>query len=212
MIQSQAVRSQQWVDEQVERLVAAGYRQHPADPTNFLACVRRADFKMRWSFTRLHTFVLFGRVEHATGDNVREFSALCARWAAQDKGGMPRGFQTGSAVLPVLVCDTADASAREELDRRPAKHFALFELPMLVELSQGRWATYTGRMRWGGVYQDFLRDQQWLVAGDLAGVARDRSGATRRAVVSIATSVALACVALGAAAYWTSRLFWTPGL
>ena len=60
----------------------------------------------------------------------------------------------------------------------------------------------TRRPSWRVCVGDFLRDQQWLVAGDLAGEVRDRSGATRRAVVSIATSVALACVTLGAAAYW----------
>jgi hypothetical protein len=208
MIQSHAVRSQQWADEQVQRLVAAGYHQHQADPTTFLAGVRRADFRWGWGFTRLHTFVLFGRVEHASGDNVCEFTALALRWAEQAKGGMPRGFRTGAAVLPVLVCNTADESAHEQLSRRPAKHFALFELPMPVDLSQGRWATYSGRVVWGGVYQDFLRAQQQLVVGDLAGEAPDMSGAGRRAVMSVVMSVAMASMVLFAIGYWfVYRLF-----
>ncbi|HXH81076.1 hypothetical protein [Nocardioides sp.] len=192
----------------MQRLVAAGYQAHQADPTTFLAGVRRAVFRWRWGFTRLHTFVLFGRVEHATGDHVREFTALALRWAEQAKGGMPRGFQTGAAVLPVLVCNTADASALEQLNRRPAKRFALFELPMLVDLSQGRWATYTGRMRWGGVYQDFLRAQQQLVVGDLDGDAPDTKGAGRRAVMSVVMSVAMAGMILFGVGYWfVYRLF-----
>ena len=171
MSQDSALRLHQWVDDSVKRLVSAGYREQYPDDEGFVAGVRRADFEVKWALTRLHTFVLFGCVEHATADSIREFTALSNRWATQAKGGLPRGLQTGVAVIPVLVCTSADEGALAEARRRPDKHFAAAEFPLLADLSQGRYVTYSGGIIWGEIYQDFLRAQQELLVGNLEGEA-----------------------------------------
>ena len=200
--QASELQMRQWVDGSVERLLSAGYRgQHP-DDERFVAGVRRADFQVKWALTRLHTFVLFGCVEHATADGIREFTALSHRWATQAKGGLPRGFQAGVAVLPVLVCISADEGAMSEVMRRPDKHFAAADFPLLVQLGQGRYATYSGGITWGEIYQDFLRSQQELIVGDLPGQALPPISQQKRtffAVLSITMLVGFVVATLGAA-------------
>jgi hypothetical protein len=129
---------------------------------------RRADFKARWMFTRLHTFVIFGYIRQATREEMIGFPSAALAAASAAKGGLPSGLQTGVAALPVLVADTATDEARGIARRRPDKDFGAMKLPMLVDLSQPAAYTFTGGMVWGLAYAGFLKKQQQTVAGPLA--------------------------------------------
>lgn len=165
----------------MQRLGEHGYRPVSADlgHNRVLFGARRADFRSSWGFTRLHTFIVAHEVEVATADDIEELSERSTRYAVRNKGGLPRGFQTGVAVLPVLICRTAPDDAVAVAERQPRKRFATLVLPVLIDLSQQRIVTYHEPRFWGSLYQDFLGQQQRLVAGEFCGEVLPPGGEQR---------------------------------
>jgi hypothetical protein len=161
--------AEEWIDGAAGRLTAGGYaesqplmiKNHPA------RTFRRADFKIRWMFTRMHTFVVFGHIRTATGEDMIGFPSVAMQAASAAKGGLPNGLQTGTAALPVLVADVATDEARGIARRRPDKDFGAMKLPVLVDLSEPAAYTFTGAMVWGYAFAGFLKQQQRTVVGDL---------------------------------------------
>lgn len=174
-------QTHEWTNGLIERLHEHGYRSVSVDlgRSDVLPGARRADFRSSWAFTRLHTFIVVQQVDVATADDIEDLSQLSTTYAVRNKGGLPRGFQTGVAVLPVLVCRTAQADALATAARQPRKQFAKFALPVLVELDRQRFTTYHEPHFWGSVYQDFLGEQQRLVAGELHGEVLPLGGQQR---------------------------------
>jgi hypothetical protein len=162
--------AEEWIFGAAGRLGAAGYAEQPGLLVNGhpVRAFRRADFKIRWMFTRLHTFVVLGHIETATKEDMIGFPSAALAAASAAKGGLPNGLQTGTAVLPVLVAGTATDEARGIAMRRPDKDFGAMKLPLLVDLSGPRAYTFTGAMVWGLAYAAFLKQQQRTVAGELA--------------------------------------------
>lgn len=170
-----------WAHQLVERLGSHGYRPMAAvlDGGGEVAVARRADFRVGWGLTKLHTFVLVHEVDVATTEDVRSLSQQSTAFAIRNKGGLPRGLQTGVAVLPVFVCRSAEEGAVRFAEGRPPKRFAVMTLPVLVELDQQRFATYHDPRFWGAYYQDFLGGQQQLVGGELNGQVLPPGGERR---------------------------------
>jgi hypothetical protein len=162
--------AEEWIEGAAGRLTAAGYTEVPHLLVNGhpVRTFRRADFKIRWMFTRLHTFVLLGHLGTATGEAMMGFPAAAMQAASAAKGGLPNGLQSGTAAFPVLVANTATEEARGVASRRPDKDFGAMKLPILVDLSGPKAYSFTGAMMWGFMYQGFLKQQQRTVAGDLA--------------------------------------------
>ena len=108
------VTSDVWTEAALTRLQAAGYRLVEVDQSVLpgARAVRRSDFRIRWFLTRLHTFVVFVVLERATEADLSAITDLAARWAKSAKGGLPIGFQTGVAVIPVIVSSSADQAAQ----------------------------------------------------------------------------------------------------
>jgi hypothetical protein len=161
--------AEEWISGAADRLVGAGYAEVPGLLVNGhpVRAFRRADFKVRWMFTRLHTFVVIGHISTATQGDMIGFPSAALQAASAAKGGLPNGLQSGTAVLPVLVADDATEEARGVALRRPDKDFGAMKLPILVDLGQPRAYSFTGAMVWGFAYQGFLKQQQRLAAGDL---------------------------------------------
>jgi len=191
----------EWTNQLIERLGAHGFRPISADlgDEGEVAGARRADFRVMWALTKLHTFVLVHEVDVATAEHVRRLSQRSTAYAIRSKGGLPLGLQTGVAVLPILVCRSAEDEAVEFAEHRPPKRFAALTLPMLVELSQQRFVTYHEPRFWGAYYQDFLGEQQRLIAGELNGQVLPPGGerrANRWLLASVGSVVAAIVVPL----------------
>src|SRR4051794_31955409 len=73
---------------------------------------RRADFKLRWMATRLHTFVFVVDLPALFPDDAVTALAESARdYARIHKEGLLRGLQTGTAAMPILIRNRWPASA-----------------------------------------------------------------------------------------------------
>ncbi len=156
-----------WTDAALTRLQAAGYKTVEVDQAVLpgARAVRRSDFRIRWFLTRLHTFVVFVVVERATEADLSAITDLAAKWAKSVKGGLPIGFQTGVAVIPVIVSSAADQAAQAAALAKPRKRFSTMAFPMIVDPARMVIATYNRTVAWGIAYMDFLADQQRIVVG-----------------------------------------------
>ncbi|KQY59319.1 hypothetical protein ASD11_07020 [Aeromicrobium sp. Root495] len=177
-----------WVRAAAERLRGAGYRDtslHVPEAT----ALRRADFRVSWFLTRLHTFVLLVTPGPLDVRRAAELVAEGVGAAKRAKGGLPLGFQTGLAALTVVVVDEATDDLRAWFALRPAKMFGAFPLALLVETSTGRVTTYTGDVYWGSAYQSFLAEQQHLVTGDAGSAALGGAGGGRGQAITTVYAV-----------------------
>ena len=69
-----------------------------------------------------------------------------------------RGLQLGYMILPVIVTDTADRSLVESVTKPPRKRWALFELPVVLELANRRVVFFQGTPLWGAFFFSDARD------------------------------------------------------
>lgn len=156
-----------WTDAALTRLQAAGYRAVEVDQAVLpgARALRRADFRLSWFLTRLHTFVVFLVVDHATEPDLSAITDLAAKWAKSVKGGLPVGLQNSVAVIPVVVCSWADDAARASALAKPRKRFGMMTFPMIVDPARTYVATYNRTVAWGIAYVDFLAAQQRVIVG-----------------------------------------------
>ncbi|MGD0869941.1 MAG: hypothetical protein ABSB88_10350 [Bryobacteraceae bacterium] len=68
-----------------------------------------------------------------------------------------RGMQFGFMVIPCLVVATADRALIEYAERRPPKHWSLFEFPVVVDRSTGRIHYYNQTAIWGAAFFSDMR-------------------------------------------------------
>ena len=108
---------------------------------------------------------MFLAIDDATAPDVSAVADLAARWAKSVKGGLPIGFQTGVAVIPVIVSSGADEAALQAALANPRKRFSTMVFPMIADPVRLTVATCTRTVAWGIAYGDFLADQQRIVVG-----------------------------------------------
>lgn len=157
----------EWTDASISRLKAAGYKAVDVDQSVLpgARAVRRSNFRVRWFLTRLHTFVVFFAIGQPSEADVSAVADLAARWAKIVKGGLPIGFQTGVAVIPVIVSSSADEAALQAALAKPRKRFSTMVFPMIADPVRLSIAAYNRTVAWGIAYMDFLADQQRIVVG-----------------------------------------------
>ena len=131
---------------------------------------RTAEFRWKWFATRLHVFVFVAPVEQAVGvELAQSFTEAGVEYAKSNKKGLPVGFQTGVAAIPILVSSNIDQRARSWAEQRPPRYFGAFATPVLVNSATRERSTYTGRILWGASYARFLRELVEESVGALGG-------------------------------------------
>lgn len=81
--------------------------EHPALRRGTALVGRRSDFRVSWFLTKLHLFTVAVPLPHVTLAAIQDFTQVAVQHAKDEKGGLPRGFQTGVAVFPVMVGELA---------------------------------------------------------------------------------------------------------
>ena len=69
-----------------------------------------------------------------------------------------RGMQFGYLIVPVILTDNADRTLMESAAQRLAKHWALSEFPVVIDLANRHLAYFQGVAAWGTLYLSDLRD------------------------------------------------------
>jgi hypothetical protein len=136
--------------------VDAGYETEEATVGGRTALVgRRSDFRWRWVATRLHTFVFVFAEPELDEATAEDLTSAAQDYAIKRKGGLPRGFQTGIAAVPVFISESAASTAWFE--QKPKPRYAALRFPVLADLTSGTLTYFRGRMTIGAVYASHLR-------------------------------------------------------
>ncbi len=126
-----------------ERLEAAGFTVPTAVIHGHPALVDRRS-RFRWLVTRLHVFGVAFEASELTEGRGQELTAAARRHAVENKRGLPRGLQTGTATIPVFITTGAEPCARSWFAKEPEHLFGALRLPVLVEDEQLSY--FRGRM------------------------------------------------------------------
>jgi hypothetical protein len=139
------------------RLAADGCDPRWEDWTGARVLVgRRADFRLSWFATRLHLFTVAAAVPEVTVPVIDAFTRNALRYAKENKGGLPRGLQTGSAVFPVLVSERVDEAAVAWAEEKQRALYACFGRPVVADVARRRVSFYRKRHFLGWVYASHL--------------------------------------------------------
>mgnify|MGYP003408851315 CR=1 FL=1 len=114
-------------------------------------------FKIQWVATKLKIFSFIHYIEKIELDDSEIYSSNCTKYASKNYKGLPRGFQNGVVSFNVLVSEVVTDEAIEFVTSRPKKHFAVFEMPIIYDLSRNKLYYYEDNQLWGSVYQKYLR-------------------------------------------------------
>ncbi|GAA4676801.1 hypothetical protein [Nocardioides nanhaiensis] len=140
-----------------QRLLADGCStQRATVPGYDVLVARRSDFRLSWGLTRLHTFTIAAVRAHVTVGLIQDFTERCQTFATDHKGGLPRGLQTGVAVLPVLVGARVDRQAVEWASSQQRVKFACLARPVVVDAASGEAHAFRGTAMLGVIYSRFL--------------------------------------------------------
>ena len=85
----------------------------------------------------------------ADGAQAQAFAEACVQRALANYPGLPRGFQNGVVIYPVLCQQRATPGALEYVRALPKNHFAAFACPMLFEYATGNLYYGTELPVWG---------------------------------------------------------------
>lgn len=68
-----------------------------------------------------------------------------------------RGLQFGYMIIPVIVGESPDGALVEAVSQCPSKHWALFEYPVVVNLSTNQTLCFNGTAAWGAFFFSDMR-------------------------------------------------------
>ena len=102
-------------------------------------------------------FAFMAEMPQVTQADIDEFSAQAFEHARQNYSGLPRGFQKGFVVYPALISHSIDAAAKRWVESESRKHFAAFEMPVLVDRQNGSLHYYPKTPLWGRMYYKTFR-------------------------------------------------------
>jgi hypothetical protein len=109
----------------------------------------QSKFRLRWLATKLHLFTVVACEPNATAELLARLTDDSLIYAVGMKGSF-QGLGSGVGVIPALVSEHVLPDARQLAERRPAKHFAAFALPIVIDLSGDATYSYAGQI-WGSM-------------------------------------------------------------
>ena len=115
-------------------------------------------FKWRWFATKLKIYSFVAYLPSISKQDIAEYSKECLHYARNNYKGLPRGVQTGVISFNVLASENIDAEAISFSESPPKKHFAMFEMPIIYDLSGENAHYYKKEQIWGSVYHSFFME------------------------------------------------------
>lgn len=106
----------------------------------------------------LSQHVVVRHIDGASRDDVKALFDSAFRFGKKANWvPLLRGLQFGYMIIPVIVGESPDPSLVEAVSQRPPKHWALFEYPVVVDLSAQRTVCASGSWVWGNFFFSDLR-------------------------------------------------------
>ncbi|MDE3180605.1 MAG: hypothetical protein KGM47_13215 [Acidobacteriota bacterium] len=107
--------------------------------------------------------ILVQHIQHASAPDAGAlFQAAFQYGKRRNRIPLPRGFQFGYVIIPVIISEDPNSALVQLVAQSPPRHWALFEFPVVVDLSGSGITYFTGTQNWGRLY---LSDIRLLVRG-----------------------------------------------
>jgi hypothetical protein len=137
---------------------------------------RRSEFRVRWLMTRLHVLVLVVATDRLTVEIADEIIAAATTEAVHGKPGLPRGLQTGTGVVPVVVANEVDDAVPEYIRTGNDRTFAVVCVPALVQPTASHVVVRGKPQLWGRIYYAHLAQLAEEVAREVLAPQRNVYG------------------------------------
>ena len=118
----------------------------------------KSQFKVSWFASQLNFFAIIGVSKHITKETIENYSKNCIDYAKKNNKGLPRGLQSGVVSFALLVSSNVDEEAKKFAQKRPKKHFAAFEMPVIFDLKENKLYYYDKTPFWGSIYYESFRN------------------------------------------------------
>ncbi len=145
-----------------EKLTENGFRvvRDASLPDNGFADLAASRNHFSWKgLVLLSQHLLIKRTESATVASMKAFYEQAFRYGKQvDRVPLCRGMQFGFMIIPCLVTEKAEQALIDYVTARPPKRFAVFEFPVVHELSSGNSYFYSQTAIWGAFYFSDMRE------------------------------------------------------
>lgn len=107
----------------------------------------------------LSQHLFFQHKESVTINDFKELYSSGFKLAKKiNKVPLPRGFQFGYMILPVIASENISNDVLDYVSETPAKHFSIFEFPVVFDLKNDRAIFYRKTPTWGAFFYKDLRD------------------------------------------------------
>jgi len=150
--------SQRYLSALAEQLAADGCAPWWEQwPSGRVLLGRRTDFRIQWVATRLHLFTIAVAVPDISTTAIESFTQSALQYAKEQKGGLPRGLQTGIALFPCLVSERVEPAASAWAEAQQRVGWAIMARPVVVDPAQGVVSVFRRSAPLGWIYAPYLR-------------------------------------------------------
>lgn len=118
----------------------------------------KSKFKLSWFATRMHFFAIYGFSKNISRETIENYSKSCLNYAVKNKKGLPRGLQTGLTSFALLFSPEVSEEAKKFAQKRPKKHFAAFEMPIIFDLKENKLYYCDENQLWGSIYYKTFKE------------------------------------------------------
>ncbi|MCU6747567.1 zinc ribbon domain-containing protein [Faecalicatena acetigenes] len=92
--------------------------------------------RMSAALVNMHQYFFITQNDNADYQIMENYTKACVQYALDNYKGLPRGLQKGVGIYAVMCQTKADPNAVAYTKKKPNKHYAAFELPIVVDLSK----------------------------------------------------------------------------
>jgi hypothetical protein len=98
---------------------------------------------------KINVFYIISKMDHVSRNEIIAFSKQCSEYGLKNKKGLPRGLNSGVMSIAVILSNNIEKDAIEWISSAPPKHYGLFEIPVIYDLSNGHYYHYDNSKFWG---------------------------------------------------------------
>lgn len=115
-------------------------------------------FELAWLATKLKQYTYVTLQDNVKVEDIQTYSKNCMKYSLKNYKGLRRGLQVGVVSFHVMVGYQIDKEAITWVLQQPKKHFAAFEMPILIDLTAEQVYFYPSTPLWGAIYYKHFRE------------------------------------------------------
>lgn len=147
-----AIELDMYIQATYNRFNKDGFIQHKEIVNRIEVTVaKQQEFRLSWMATKMHYTGIYGALDHITQQDAELFSTACFECSKKNYTGH-RGLQSGFSSISALVSHSIDVAAKQWVKNYQKKHFASFEIPVIIDLSSNEILFRQKKPLWGRMY------------------------------------------------------------